>query len=403
MDAPRWMSDWRDEMLSTKPEVTIDLSGLQGWRKPRSLPDVAASVMHRVRQPLEPLTLRVGEPMHGKGLAAAFRIDLLRGAQGVRSYGIAWRRDQGTFMALQCPADADVLGDDQKWTVEVQLTASQRAGVDPVVYRAMYDHLLDRGRRLPPEQLTRVRAVNFSLARMGLELVTLGGDDPRSRPVLIQPGQPGTTWLRQVGAALVARQVLAGVMGSAHWRPHAAALLGLRPATSVVAFGRAFGWDDAGTPDPRVLESDLVRRFRTWAGEVDPSLDATLPVGELSPSVDGQIPDVAVGPTERLVVVEAKLGLERDSVRTGLAQAAEYAFHLSRSRTPAPVLLLLGEAPDLHGVAFSAFVRSTAQRLEVPVVVEVQGSHFRAWHGDGPAWAEVGRRQPRLAGALAAR
>lgn len=401
MKAPDWMRTWRDELLATRPELAIDVNAFRVCRKARSLPDVDAAVMKMVRAPLAPLTLRVGEEMRGHGLDTAFRLDFVRGDKPIRSYGIAWRKEKGTFMALQCPADADELRDDQQWTIEVQLSKGQTEGKEPVIYRAMYSHLLDGGRALTAEQLERVRAVNRALAALGLELTTIKDDDPLCRPVLRLPGQAATAILRQVAATVVARQVLAGLMGSGRWAPNAAALLGLRPASALDAYSRAYRWDDERERDVKPLESELVRRFQGWIARIDPTTDPELAFTDVAADFDGQIPDLAIGPRQRVAIIEAKLGHTRDSVRTGLSQAREYAFHARTSPAAPPVCLLIGEPPQFHGRAFAEFVVDAARRLEVPVVVEQINGSFARWAGAEPAWSNLAARQPVLAGALA--
>jgi len=391
------MIAWRAEMLTTAPTVEIDLEPFRAARKARPVPWAKPETMKAVRAPLTPLTVRIGEEMTGVGLDAVFRIDLCRGDDVVRSYGIAWRRKEGTLIALQCACDADRLRDDQQWTIEVGLTEGQQLGGDPVVYRAMYAHLLSGGYALKADQLFRVRSVNYALAALGLDLVT-EGDDPRCRPILLQPGQSGKAWLRQIGAVLVARQVFAGIMGSDRWAPNAAALLGM-PRAVLSVFGAAYRWDDASVQNERVLEADLVRRFKRWAVAAAPGTEVDEPISGLLDVVDGQIPDIALGPRVRLVVVEAKLGLTRDSIRTGLAQAREYGFHLDRSAEPAPAVLLVGEPPGFHGDPFAEYVRATAAVLNLVVITEVRGNDFKAWYR-GPSWRVFRERQPGLAVAL---
>lgn len=398
MNAPTWMVDWRKALLATATKVTIDLEPFRTTRKPRPSPGTASEVLAAAKAPRPALVATVQEAVTGTGLEAGFRVDVFRDDELVRSYAIVWESSLGTFMASQCTLRATKVSVEDGWTVSVQLDAEQQRGQIDVVYRAMYDHLLDGGHKLPEDQFARIRLVNRTLSGLGLTLSTTG-DDPRCRPVIVRPGQAAEVMLKQLVSVLVARQVLSGLMGSAHRAVDARRLLDLSEQEFDV-FAQIYGWGDE-SHDERPLESELCRRFGAWVGKRSPELDLKFEERELEVELDGQRPDIALRRAPETLLVEAKLGLTRDSVRTGLTQAAEYSFHLPRASVDAPVLLLLGEPPEFHGPAFAMFVEQTARHLGVGVFVERVGAvPFTPWPTPGAVFAAVQRPGHQIVGDL---
>ena len=369
-----WMKGWRDALLASEVEVEVPLEAFRAGRKARNVPDVAAAVTDVITGELPSVKARIGRKMTGEGLDSAFRLDFWRDAKHVRSYAIAWRKEKGTFVALKCAKDADHPNDGVGWAVEIQLQPDERTGSRAVEYRALY-RLLKAGHALRPDEVQSVRSVNRSLHDLGLPL-TAAESDPRRRPLLFSPGATPTAWLQGVARTIVARQMLAGLLESEQWAMDARTLLGW-DANAFAAFAYAYGWVGVTSQREAVLERDLARRFAKHAERAIPMATVEVEVTSLCTHVDGQRPDVAVHHPDGCVVVEVKLGLTRDSVRTGLAQAAEYGYHLAAAGRPAPVVLLLGEAPEYHGAAFAAYVRTMARQLRVTVASEHWGTEFR--------------------------
>ena len=379
MKAPVWMRDWREALLAASPEIEIGMEAFKaGQSVPRRVKDATPTVTEAVDAGLPPLTARVGRRLSGDGLESAFRVDLYRAGKHVRSLAVAWRREPGTFIVLRCARDAKAVSDGVNWIVEVQVGEEGQRGDRPLTYQALYSHLNDGGHALKSDQVGVVRNVVRALHGLGLEL-DAAEVDPRRRPMLLTPGAPPARWLEEVVKTTVARMMCAGLLGSKRWAEEGRTLVGWSDEL-FAAFGYAWSWRGLSSVREAALERDLCGRFERWAqaaGQVQVvSEDAD---GVLWPVVDGQRPDVRVVERDDVAVLEAKLGLTRDSVRTGLAQAREYAFHLQASGRRWPVLLLLGEKPEYHGQPFARYVADTAGRLGIGVLVETGATEFTVW------------------------
>ncbi len=379
MKAPVWMREWREELLATSPEIEIKMEAFKaGQTVPRRVKEATPEVTEAVDAGLPRLTARVGRRLSGDGLASAFRVDLYRGSKHVRSLAVAWRREPGTFIVLRCSKDAKSVSDGVNWIVEVQVSEHGQLDGRPLTYQALYSHLNDGGHALKAEQVGLVRNVVRALHGLGLELAP-AEVDPRRRPMLLTPGSTPARWLEEVVSTAVARILCAGLLGSKRWAEEGRTLVGWSDKW-FAAFGYAWSWRGLSSVREAALERDLCARFVRWAQTTDRvqvvSEDAD---GALWPVVDGQRPDLRVVERNDVAVLEAKLGLTRDSVRTGLAQAREYAFHLQASGHRWPVLLLLGEVPEYHGQAFARYVADTAGRLGIGVLVESGATEFTVW------------------------
>ncbi len=384
MKAPTWMLEWRNALIAESPEVEIDLEAFKaGQAIPRRLKDPTPARTMAVTANLPRLTARVGRKLSGDQLESAFRVDLHREGEHVRSLAVAWRRDPGTFIVLRCAKDAQSVGDGVNWIVEVQAGEGGRLGNRPLAYKALYSHLNDGGHSLRAEQVGLVRNVVRTLHGLGLRLEP-AEIDPRRRPMLLTTDSSPSVWLSEVVKTVVARILCAGLLGSKRWTEESRTLLGWSNE-EFADFAYAWRWRGLSSVTEAALERDLCNRFTRWAqAKKDVQVVTEDSDGVLGPMVDGQRPDLRVVERSDVAVLEAKLGLTRSSIRTGLGQAREYAFHLQASGCRWPVLLLLGEEPNYHGHAFAKYVEDAAGRLGIGIVVERGGTDFIVWkHAPG--------------------
>jgi hypothetical protein len=379
MNPPEWMRDWRESLLTAPPEIAIDLGVFRaGQAAPRRVKEATPAINETVERGLPSLTARVGRRLAGEGLACGFRIDLYRDGEHARSLAVAWRRDPGTFIVLRCARDAATISDGVNWVVEIQVGDQERRE-GPLIYQALYSHLNDGGHALAADDVGRVRNVVRSLDGLGLDLEP-AEVDPRRRPRLITPGASMGRWLEEVVKTVIARMMCAGLLGSKRWAEEARTLVNW-PDKTFAAYAHAWSWRGTSAVREAALERDLCGRFQRWAQGNTNSVRVVSEDrdGVLWRLVDGQRPDLRVEEGDDVAVIEAKLGLTRDSVRTGIAQSQEYAFHLHSLGHRWPVLLLLGEPPEYHGHRFAEYVRDTAGRLGIGVLVERGATDFMVW------------------------
>lgn len=378
------MRQWSAELLRARPTIRIPMGAFEAGRSPRYVKNATESGRELIRDGLPDLEARVVSAMRGSGVEAAFSVEILRDGEVARTYGIGWRTDPGTLIVVRCPRGATRLDDGANWTVEIQPgTWEPQESSDGLLYAALYSHLLERGRALPADDLGLVRNAVRALHALGLELESDTGD-PRRRPLILTPGRSPEERLRELVCVVISRVFFAGLFdGSKRWHDEARALSGTK-RKELHAFAMAFGWRGPGAKLESALERDLCSRFAKWAAsKSDVSVVEEDKDGALFGLVDGQRPDLTLREGEAEVetaVVEAKLGLTRDSVRTGLAQSREYGFHLERKGRRWPVILLVGEPPEFHSPAFADFVHDAASRLEIAVVVERAATEFACWH-----------------------
>ena len=380
MKPPQWMRNWVDSIIETGADVEVDVAAFKAGRTvPRQRRGTSPTTAAAIDEGHPQLNARVGRRLKGAGLSCCFRLDLDRDGKHVRSYAVAWRREKGTFIVLRCGRDARSIQDGANWIIENELGPAEYQGKRALAYKAFFSHLNEGGHALRADEAGRVRTVVRALHELGLELQAAEAD-PRRRPLLFTPGASATDWLGQVANATLARMVCAGLLGSKHWAEEARRLLGWTNET-FDAFAYGWGWRGLSAVREAALERDLCARFKRWATRSKPGVDVVAEDqdGALYDYVDGQRPDLRIVEGADEVVIEAKLGLTRSSVRTGLAQAREYAYHLAESGRPRPVLLLLAEPPSFHGARFAEYVRDTAERLQVGVVVEQGAIDFRVW------------------------
>jgi hypothetical protein len=208
------------------------------------------------------------------------------------------------------------------------------------------------------------------LSNLGLPLA----DPLESLPgvILFAPWLDATRWLANLAATTVVRILLTGLQRkNCKYEARAMRLLQL-DEREFRNYRLAFGWlDKSFSVDERKLEAALVKDFRHWCQDFRRTWEPWNPDTAL---FDGQRPDGAFRDEKgRVILIEAKLGLARSMVRTGLSQAAEYLFHLRNSNHPAAVAsetwLLVGSGVrDTFGAGFDRFAREAASLLNVGLI-----------------------------------
>lgn len=383
--APTWIREWCEHLFKTAPEIQIGMAGFQARSVPRKVNHLPPTAVEAVEAGLPNLTARIGRRLAGEGLTAGFRVDLYQAETHTRSLAVAWRPEKQTLVVLRCAKHASSVSDTTNWIVELHVGDNDPYIGQSVLYEYLYSHLLEGGRGLEADQVGLVRNVVRSLHSLSLNL-SPADHDPRRHPELFTRGQSPERWLEEVVKTTIARMLCAGLLGSERWAGESRTLVGWS-AEMFAAFAHVWGWRGVAKTRETALERDLCDRFERWVKQRQGvEVDREHAVGDCLQEVDGQRPDIWVKKGGDEVVIEAKLGLTRDSIRTGLAQAREYAFHLNNSERPRPVLLLLGEEPKFHGPRFEAYVKDTALLLGIGVLVETGATEFKVWqpaHGTG--------------------
>lgn len=392
---PKWLKSWLKTMRSSAGlnyESQVDLTAIRGARvRPVFSPDVDVNELPK-------LSARVGAKLSKAKVQHAFRLDFYHNAgeedeKHVRSFCCGWRPSTGSFVVSECSKGA-VNSTEQPWIIESTVSCrTDQLGDTDHVYEHLNTHLLAGGRAVGKQNFAQIRHVHHFLMRLGLDCRSKrAAGDHRVVPVLFsgEADSRNELWLSNVARTVAARVVVPALCGSSTYMPRARAMIGLSD-DQVEQLGAAWGWGTFKKRSERQLERDLVSRFNTWMGHLNPEVNR---IKKARPrGFDGQIPDILFEVSSEAhphwFIVEAKLGYRRSHVRTGLSQAREYGFYARNRPGGSKTALLLAVPPSEHGGRFARFVVETAQLLELAVIVETVHGGFRVWpdrHSTATAW-----------------
>ena len=366
---PSWLREWLEAVRKGRiaKKMTIDVAAFE--------------VGGKSKRPWPKLRVEITGARKNEGLARAFGFTLRsdRLAKGAVSYVCGWGKANAALFVRRGEAASMA----PPWIVRLQ----------PPAQEAKFYHHLRRGKTqaVHTNDADYLRIVQ-SLRRLGLR----GALDSNGRlaPTIFDPAATEDTWLANLVRTVVLRTVISGLLRkSDQYERWTMKLLGLDELSELDAFRRRHRWNEgqgalAEGRYVRRLEKQLERGFEAFVKHRAAEEGVPLHVLDHQNAADwdSQRPDILLAghpEDEPQVVIEAKLGHSRDSIRTGLAQAAEYAFHFrNRFRQQASAYLLLGMPPSHLGDVFEDYVHVVAGSLGVGVICQELDQFLLLRHPD---------------------